>query len=99
MLALLLLLVNVYDTYKALKASSRLSARAGAHRKRTMKGCMCTWVVWGSWSLLENFGDRTFGWVIPFYGTGKSVLLVLLILGRTRATEPIYLYLLRPAIK
>ncbi|KZT62834.1 hypothetical protein CALCODRAFT_425343, partial [Calocera cornea HHB12733] len=99
MLGLLLLLVNVYDTYKVLKGAARPSARSATARKRAMKGCICSWIVWGCWSLLESMVDPVIGWAVPFYGTGKNVMLMLLIMGRTRATEPIYLHLLRPFIK
>jgi len=52
-LRLLMLFLNVYDSYKTLKEpqsssrnGGRPSVRAMSQRKRDMKGCLAVWVVW-----------------------------------------------------
>ena len=54
-LRLLMLFLNIYDSYKTLKypASStrnggRPTVRAISQRKRDMKGCLSVWIVWVS---------------------------------------------------
>ena len=51
-LRLVMLFLNVYESFKTLKAPTR-SARSGqptvravSQRKRDMKGCLAVWVVW-----------------------------------------------------
>jgi receptor expression-enhancing protein 5/6 len=52
-LRLLMLFLNVYESYKTLKApppssrnAGRPSIRALTQRKRDMKGCLAVWIVW-----------------------------------------------------
>ena len=52
-LRLLMLFLNIYDSYKTLKdpfSSSRNggrpTVRAISQRKRDIKGCLAVWVVW-----------------------------------------------------
>jgi hypothetical protein len=54
-LRLLMLFLNVYDSYKTLKEpqpssrnGGRPSIRAMSQRKRDMKGCLAVWIVWVS---------------------------------------------------
>ena len=68
-LRLLLLFVNVYETFKTLRPprgssrSSQLSVRAVSQRKRDMKGCMTVWLLWVS------------TWVPTYYRYGLSSVL------------------------
>jgi receptor expression-enhancing protein 5/6 len=50
---LLLLFLNVYETFKILKPlppsarrGGQPSIRAATQRKRDMKGCLAVWIVW-----------------------------------------------------
>ena len=52
-LRLLMLFLNIYDSYKTLKDpvssarnGGRPTARAVSQRKRDIKGCLAVWVVW-----------------------------------------------------
>jgi receptor expression-enhancing protein 5/6 len=52
-LRLLMLFLNIYDSYKTLKApvsstrnGGRPTVRAISQRKRDIKGCLAVWVVW-----------------------------------------------------
>ncbi|KLO19945.1 hypothetical protein SCHPADRAFT_817421 [Schizopora paradoxa] len=100
-----LLFLNVYDTFKTLKLPQR-SARTGkrtvqatSQRKRNMKGCMCVWLVWCASIFLERILDNAIGIFMPFYNELKAVVFLFQLLTRTKATEPIYIHVLRPLIK
>src|ERR1700712_4449659 len=52
-LRLMMLLLNIYDTFKVLKLprpsarnSGQRTVRALSQRKRNMKGCLAVWIVW-----------------------------------------------------
>ncbi|KAH9482193.1 hypothetical protein JR316_0004288 [Psilocybe cubensis] len=105
-LRLLMLFLNVYDSYKTLKDpppssrhSGRPSVRAVSQRKRDMKGCLAVWIVWASLSIYERTVESLICLFIPFYDEIKSLVLLFLILTRARGAEPIYLHLIRPLIK
>ncbi|PPQ94796.1 hypothetical protein CVT25_007433 [Psilocybe cyanescens] len=105
-LRLLMLFLNVYDSYKTLKNpppssrnSGRPSIRAVSQRKRDMKGCLAVWIVWTSLSIYERTMESLVCLFIPFYDEFKSLALLFLILTRARGAEPIYLHLIRPLIK
>ena len=59
LLRLLLLFVNVYETFKTLRPprggprTGQPSIRAVSQRKRDMKGCMTVWLLWVSWRVLR----------------------------------------------
>ncbi|KAF8958517.1 hypothetical protein BDZ97DRAFT_1627863, partial [Flammula alnicola] len=105
-LRLLMLFLNIYDSYKTLKDpppssrnAGRPSVRAVSQRKRDMKGCLAVWIVWVSLSLYERILESIVCLFIPFYDEFKSLALLFLILTRARGAEPIYLYLIRPLVK
>ncbi|KAF4619196.1 hypothetical protein D9613_004800 [Agrocybe pediades] len=105
-LRLIMLFLNVYDSYKTLKdppASSRNagrpSVRAMSQRKRDMKGCLAVWIVFASLTMYERSVESIVSLFIPFYDEFKSLLLLFLILTRARGAEPIYLHLIRPLVK
>lgn len=59
-LRLLMLFLNVYESYKTLKPplpssrnKARPSVRAMTQRKRDMKGCLAVWIVWVKFCYLE----------------------------------------------
>lgn len=65
-LRLLMLFLNIYDSYKTMKHpvpstrnGGRPTVRAIAQRKRDIKGCLAVWVVWASFkglfSSLDNY--------------------------------------------
>jgi len=63
-LRLLMLFLNVYDSYKTLKDpvsstrnGGRPSVRAVSQRKRDMKGCLAVWVVWVNLKALFDLGQ------------------------------------------
>ncbi|KAF8165759.1 hypothetical protein B0H34DRAFT_639373, partial [Crassisporium funariophilum] len=105
-LRLLMLFLNVYDSYKTLKDPApssrnggRPSVRAVSQRKRDMKGCLAVWMVWCSLAMYERLAESIVSLFIPFYDELKSLALLFLILTRARGAEPIYLHLIRPLIK
>ncbi|KIM35158.1 hypothetical protein M413DRAFT_449867 [Hebeloma cylindrosporum] len=105
-LRLLMLFLNVYDSYKTLKEpqpssrnGGRPSIRAMSQRKRDMKGCLAVWIVWAALSIYERLLESVISLFIPFYDEFKSLALIFLILTRARGAEPIYLHLIRPLIK
>ncbi|PPQ71369.1 hypothetical protein CVT24_011755 [Panaeolus cyanescens] len=105
-LRLLMLFLNVYDSYKTLKQpppSSRNggkpSVRALTQRKRDMKGCLAVWIVWMCLTMYERVIESIVSLFIPFYDEFKSLVLVFLILTRARGAEPIYLHAIRPFLK
>ncbi|KAF8180173.1 hypothetical protein BJ912DRAFT_809638, partial [Pholiota molesta] len=105
-LRLLMLFLNVYESYKTLKApppssrnAGRPSIRALTQRKRDMKGCLAVWIVWVSLSMYERMLESIVCILIPFYDEFKALALLFLILTRARGAEPIYLHLIRPLIK
>ncbi|KDR84264.1 hypothetical protein GALMADRAFT_236970 [Galerina marginata CBS 339.88] len=105
-LRLLMLFLNVYDSYKTLKDpptssrnGGRPSVRAVSQRKRDMKGCLAVWIVWASLSMYERILENIIRLFVPFYDEFKSLGLLFLILTRARGAEPIYLHLIRPLIK
>ncbi|PPQ69893.1 hypothetical protein CVT26_014156 [Gymnopilus dilepis] len=105
-LRLLMLFLNVYDSYKTLKEpppsarnAGRPSVRAMSQRKRDMKGCLAVWIVWASLSIYERTVEAVVCLFIPFYEEFKSLALLFLILTRARGAEPIYLHVIRPLVK
>ena len=63
---LMLLLSNVWATYKTLKPlpksrkGSAPSVRAAAARKRELKSCLAVWIVWVTRDLLSSFAANTY---------------------------------------
>ncbi|KJA29593.1 hypothetical protein HYPSUDRAFT_104460, partial [Hypholoma sublateritium FD-334 SS-4] len=105
-LRLLMLFLNVYDSYKTLKIpppssrnGGRPSVRALSQRKRDMKGVLAVWIVWVALSMYERMVEGIICLLIPFYNEFKSLALLFLILTRARGAEPIYLHLIRPLVK
>ncbi|KAF5322644.1 hypothetical protein D9619_000241 [Psilocybe cf. subviscida] len=105
-LRLLLLFLNVYDSFKTLKApppssrnAGRPSVRALSQRKRDMKGCLAVWIVWVALSMYERTMESVICLLVPFYDEFKSIALLFLILTRARGAEPIYLHIIRPMVK
>ncbi|KIY51655.1 hypothetical protein FISHEDRAFT_30231, partial [Fistulina hepatica ATCC 64428] len=105
-LRIVMLFLNVYDSYKTLKyppPSARNnglpSVRAMATRKRNMKGCLAVWIVFCVLALYERFAERIVCIFIPFYDEIKSFVILFLILTRARGAEPIYLHIIRPFLK
>ncbi|KAF8883179.1 hypothetical protein CPB84DRAFT_1686447 [Gymnopilus junonius] len=105
-LRLLMLFLNVYDSYKTLKDpppssrnAGRPSVRAISQRKRDMKGCLAVWIVFASLSVYERTMEAIVCIFIPFYDEIKSLALLFLILTRARGAEPIYLHVIRPLVK
>ncbi|KAJ3484476.1 hypothetical protein NLJ89_g11975 [Agrocybe chaxingu] len=105
-LRLLMLFLNVYDSYKTLKDpppssrnGGRPTVRAVSQRKRDMKGCLAVWIVWTSLAIYERTVESLISLFIPFYDEIKSLVLLFLILTRARGAEPIYLHVIRPFVK
>ncbi|KAF9527958.1 hypothetical protein CPB83DRAFT_883775 [Crepidotus variabilis] len=105
-LRLLMLFLNVYESYKTLKPPmpssrdpSRPSVRALTQRKRDMKGCLAVWLVWVSLTLYERLIESIVSLFIPFYDEFKSLIFIFLIVTRSKGAEPIYLHVIRPMIK
>lgn len=105
-LRLVMVFLNVYDSYKVLKmprASARNSGqpsqRALTQRKRDMKGCIAVWIVWCCFITYERFAEAIVSLFVPFYDEFKSLAILFLILTRARGAEPIFLHILRPLLK
>ncbi|KAG6336493.1 hypothetical protein ID866_2607 [Astraeus odoratus] len=97
-LRLLIVFLNVYETFKTLKfpppkRGGQPSARALTQRKRDLKGCLCCYAAY------ERTFDRIFGFLVPFHSEMKSVLLLFLLVTRAKGAEPLYLHVIRPFIK
>ncbi|TFK66206.1 hypothetical protein BDN72DRAFT_772325 [Pluteus cervinus] len=106
LLRLVMVLLNVYETFKVLKMpqpstrhGGKPSVRAISQRKRDMKGCLTVWIVWCCLTLYERVIEGIVSLFIPFYDELKSLILVFLILTRARSAEPIFLHLIRPVLK
>ncbi|THH30280.1 hypothetical protein EUX98_g3902 [Antrodiella citrinella] len=101
----------VYDSFKTLKppppsekkngssGQGQPSVRAMSQRKRNMKGCMTVWLIWCCFATYERTLDTAVGIFIPFYDEIKSLLILFFLVTSTRGAEPVYLHVLRPAIK
>ncbi|KAF7302226.1 hypothetical protein MIND_00789600 [Mycena indigotica] len=106
-LRLLMLALNVYDTYKVLKPprvsarsrDGRPAERAFSQRKRKMKGCLAVWLVWYCYVAYESTVENLISLFIPFYDSCKSLVLLFLILTRARGAEPIFLHIIRPLLR
>ncbi|KAJ7506570.1 hypothetical protein B0H11DRAFT_2219268 [Mycena galericulata] len=105
-LRLLMLLLNIYETFKVLKPprlsrrnSGQPTVRALSQRKRTMKGCLAVWIVWCCFMTYERMAEPIVSLFIPFYDEFKSLVLLFLILTRARGAEPIYLHIIRPLLR
>ncbi|EIN10487.1 hypothetical protein PUNSTDRAFT_28484, partial [Punctularia strigosozonata HHB-11173 SS5] len=105
LLRLSMLFLNVYDTFKTLKPpalsarTGRVSVRAASQRKRDMKGVLAIWIVWACFATYERTVDGMIRFFIPFYDEIKSLLILFLIVSRSRGAEPIYLHVIRPLVK
>ncbi|KDQ15386.1 hypothetical protein BOTBODRAFT_108542, partial [Botryobasidium botryosum FD-172 SS1] len=109
LLGLLLLFLNVFDSFKTLKTpppsrrrnasgSRRPSARATSIRKREMKATLCLWVVWAFWTYCVKIADKFIGF-FPFYSELKSFILIFLLLTRKSGAHPIVLHVIKPLIR
>ncbi|KAJ7167741.1 hypothetical protein C8R46DRAFT_810327, partial [Mycena filopes] len=105
-LRLMMLLLNMYDTFKVLKlprplprSSGQPTARALSQRKRNMKGCLAVWIVWCCFMTYERMVEGIVSLFVPFYDEIKSLVLLFLILTRARGAEPIFLHVIRPLLK
>ncbi|KAF9226719.1 hypothetical protein BS17DRAFT_665952, partial [Gyrodon lividus] len=105
-LRLLMVFLNVYETFKTLKPpppsvrrGGQPSIRALTQRKRDLKGCLAVWVVWCCYAAYERTFDRIVGIFVPFYSEIKSVFVLFLLLTRAKGAEPLFLHVLRPFIK
>ncbi|KAJ6515338.1 hypothetical protein C8R45DRAFT_956148 [Mycena sanguinolenta] len=105
-LRLVMLLLNMYDTFKVLKLprpsarnSGQPTVRALSQRKRNMKGCLAVWIVWCCFMIYERMAERIVSLFVPFYDEFKSLVLLFLIFTRARGAEPIFLHILRPLLK
>ncbi|KAK7062254.1 hypothetical protein R3P38DRAFT_2834283 [Favolaschia claudopus] len=105
-LRLVMLLLNIYDTFKVLKLprpyprdSGQPSVRALSQRKRNMKGCLAVWIVWCCLMMYERLAEQIVSLFIPFYDEVKSLLLLFLIFTRARGAEPIFLHIIRPLLR
>ncbi|KAF4575211.1 hypothetical protein EYR40_005052 [Pleurotus pulmonarius] len=106
LLRIVMVFLNVYDSFKTLKtppissrSGGRSSIRGKTQRKRDMKGCLAVWVVWCCFVSYERFLERVVSLFIPFYDEMKSLVMLFLILTRARGAEPIYLHVIRPMLK
>ncbi|KAF7335339.1 hypothetical protein MSAN_02344700 [Mycena sanguinolenta] len=105
-LRLVMLLLNMYDTFKVLKLprpsarnSGQPTIRALSQRKRNMKGCLAVWIVWCCFMIYERMAEKIVSLFVPFYDEFKSLVLLFLIFTRARGAEPIFLHILRPLLK
>ncbi|KAF7302976.1 hypothetical protein MKEN_01260400 [Mycena kentingensis (nom. inval.)] len=106
-LRLIMLALNMYDTYKVLKPprissrsrDGRTAERALSQRKRKMKGCLAVWIVWCCYMSYERSAEAIVSMFIPFYDSCKSLVLLFLILTRARGAEPIFLHVIRPLLR
>ncbi|KAF8645492.1 hypothetical protein AX16_007777 [Volvariella volvacea WC 439] len=106
LLRLGMVFLNVYETFKTLKMpppsarnGGQPSVRALSQRKRDMKGCLTIWIVWCCFTTYERLIERIVSLFIPFYDEFKSLAILFLILTRARSAEPIFLHVIRPALK
>ncbi|CDO75195.1 hypothetical protein BN946_scf184794.g2 [Trametes cinnabarina] len=98
--------LNIFDTFKVLRLpppsarnNGQPSARAMSQRKRAMKGTMTVWMVWACFTLYERWVE-TFVWLfVPFYSEIKALVIIFFLITRAKGSEPIFLHLIRPAIK
>ncbi|KAJ7859957.1 hypothetical protein B0H14DRAFT_3625274 [Mycena olivaceomarginata] len=102
-LRLIMLLLNMYDTFKVLKIprpsarnSGQPTVRALSQRKRNMKGCLAVWIVWCCFMIYERLVEGIVSLFVPFYDEVKSLALLFLIFTRARGAEPIFLHIIRP---
>ncbi|KAJ7887606.1 hypothetical protein B0H14DRAFT_3721359 [Mycena olivaceomarginata] len=105
-LRLIMLLLNMYDTFKVLKIprpsarnSGQPTVRALSQRKRNMKGCLAVWIVWCCFMIYERLVEGIVSLFVPFYDEVKSLALLFLIFTRARGAEPIFLHIIRPLLK
>ncbi|KAJ7265481.1 hypothetical protein B0H12DRAFT_200261 [Mycena haematopus] len=105
-LRLVMLLLNIYDTFKVLKLprpsprnSGQPTVRALSQRKRNMKGCLAVWIVWCCFMMYERMIEGIVSLFVPFYDEVKSLVLLFLIFTRARGAEPIFLHIVRPLLK
>ncbi|KAH8831711.1 hypothetical protein DL96DRAFT_1459556, partial [Flagelloscypha sp. PMI_526] len=111
LLGLLHVSLSIYDSYKTLKYPSPSSARraeetgdafskrALTQRKRKMKGILCVWAVWGVLHVYERTVESIVSLFVPFYESFKTLILLFILLTRTRGAEPVYLHVIRPLVK
>ncbi|KZT66042.1 hypothetical protein DAEQUDRAFT_641687, partial [Daedalea quercina L-15889] len=97
---------NVFETFKTLRPpppsarnGGQPSVRALSQRKRAMKGCMAVWLCWCCFTIYERTLDGIIRVFIPFYDEIKSLVILFFLFSRARGAEPIFLHVLRPAIK
>ncbi|KAJ6610380.1 hypothetical protein B0H10DRAFT_1656727, partial [Mycena sp. CBHHK59/15] len=105
-LRLMMLLLNIYDSFKVLKLprpsarnSGQPTVRALTQRKRNMKGCLAVWIVWCCYMVYERWAEAIVSLFVPFYDECKTLVLLFLILTRAKGAEPIYLHVIRPLLK
>ncbi|KAK2465933.1 hypothetical protein APHAL10511_001574 [Amanita phalloides] len=105
-LRLAMLFLNIYDSYKVLKPpppsprhANHPSLRAITQRKRNLKGTLAIWIVWCCFTLYERLFEVIVSLFIPFYDEMKSLVIIFLMLTRSRGAEPIYLHIIRPFLK
>ncbi|KAG6834527.1 hypothetical protein H0H93_009136, partial [Arthromyces matolae] len=105
-LRLVMLFLNIYDSYKTLRQpppstrnEGRPSQRALTQRKRDMKGCLAVWIVWMCIATYEGYAEGLVSLLVPFYDEIKSLGLLFLIMTRARGAEPIFLNIIRPLVK
>ncbi|KAI9000721.1 hypothetical protein BD414DRAFT_472541 [Trametes punicea] len=106
LLRLAYVFLNIFDTFKVLRLpppsarnGGRPSARAMSQRKRAMKGTMTVWMVWACFTLYERWLETIVWLFIPFYSEIKALVIIFFLLTRAKGAEPIFLHILRPAIK
>ncbi|KAG6897181.1 hypothetical protein C0992_003570 [Termitomyces sp. T32_za158] len=106
LLRILMLFLNIYDSYKTLRLpppssrnDGRPSQRALVQRKRNMKGCLAVWIVWMCIITYEGYVEGLVSLFVPFYDEIKSLGLLFLIMTRARGAEPIFLNFIRPLVK
>ncbi|KAG6877370.1 hypothetical protein C0993_008146 [Termitomyces sp. T159_Od127] len=106
LLRILMLFLNIYDSYKTLRLpppssrnEGRPSQRALIQRKRDMKGCLAVWIVWMCIFMYEGYVEGLVSLFVPFYDEIKSLGLLFLIMTRAKGAEPIFLNFIRPLVK
>ncbi|GAA5984785.1 hypothetical protein JCM5350_004238 [Sporobolomyces pararoseus] len=103
LLKLLIVSLNIRSTSKSLSRKSRSgdggnSVVRSTPRKKRLKGELTNWIVWVCFLMVEQLCDRLISW-IPFYGTFKTLLLLMLLVSRGAGSQILFNKLIKPSVK
>ncbi|GAA5955431.1 hypothetical protein JCM3765_006775 [Sporobolomyces pararoseus] len=103
LLKLLIVSLNIRSTSRSLSRRTRSRGGTASNvrstpRKKRLKGEITNWIVWVCYLMAEQLGDRLISW-IPFYGTLKAFLLLMLLVSRGAGSQILFNKLIKPSVK